>query len=1343
MAPTPTVDFSRRTLFYTTFLFPSPSLFWLVWMSVSPRDPSQRRQPSTSSIASSSAGRGPRASERSHMESAVTKLLVATRQLLDALTNWSTGRITETEVSDVYVRLGNDFNSCVSAFQDLDIPMHELLSVPAQLRNCLERCLADDPSPKNLERYLPEIRNTIVSLLQGLKAKQTLYKSMKEEERRKQATAASQAILEGREGREGREEIVADPEEMQRRAVREGELRAREEARLRALERERAAELERTRERERSSGGGLRRDAVERQASSGDGRWVPPQSLHQNQPRGLPAHPTASPTQPPPSGRSSSSSSSYGTPAAGLSPAINLGSPVNSFASPPQPPPHDSDRPFSTMSSSTSSSEGSQAHSLSRRSIYPSSRNRHGPLPDPPADAFRPARRVPSNSNSPSTSSGGGDRTLSVVGGTDEEHLANGRQSSRSPPPPHLQSSKSYPTTQVTRHSLIDPPMPALPPEQTNPAYSPTTSNPLANASARSSSDESRPVVRHSLTDAPSPQLPSTSTYQPIPALPTVITPSPPMPSSEGKLPSEPSPPSPPPPEPLNLAPSPPPPVASVADQTLSALRKSDTNISRRASQRYSTYQIGKIMDVGGGLGIPGTTGSPGSRKSGSRRGSDIGTLGEAGEINGGPLMGGTSPGRPSRAARAPPMPTIPAGVAGSPLRGGGSVPPSEDQGPESREGEGGDVSFSSSASTSTLRPSTSSHILSQQLTPPGQSDLTLPPTISTTGPPHDEHSEPSTPDAISVFLLHGRECKKVLIPAGPTIPSIRLLFMEKFAYSPGGDEFPSIYVRDPKTEWRYEWEEGEELRDGVQLSLNIEPLDQVKQHIDTQMSSLSRKLEDLIRESVAPLSSQFATLQASNNTIQAASNRMSMSISSGTNATPSKPSLSPNHVSPQADRTWNPPPPTITPQPSSSSPSPSTSTSASTVVPATSSSTTPEPASSFVSPTIVADLRNQFDEVQSLRRELGIMRQIHVDGMNTVKETFSRIRKENQRLRDVATTSLGGGRAFVNAGKVKIDLQSQDVLRKVEDLADVVEELHTDVTEKLIVPKPSLMRSLKKDINEAKDQLEDLVKTTSAAATTWRTTWSQEMENVMAEEKQLSHHLAFTVDIQADFKALKDVFDQIEVYAAHRASTPTPNSSHGHGQSSLRSRGGGIGYRPPSPNGNDNNPQSSLSSVLFEIQGAKVDPTKRLKAIENAQRMRERELAEKGSGNELSNQLSEFVDGRKLKKTGGVEETERVRERKNALALRGGVAMPASPSPSMLSPGLERNFSPSGGGASGLMKREGSGSSETSEKAPGGGESPVVAVAVEVGESGVVSGGVDAGVVVIKQEEEEEEGLA
>lgn len=692
----------------------------------------------------------------------------------------------------------------------------ELLNVPVQLRTCLEKCLADEPSQKNLERYLPEIRTTIVALLQGLKTKQALYKTMKEEERRR--LQASTSIREA--------DVARSAEDQQRRAARENDMRAREDARIRAADRERSSlESERTRERERSGGGGLRRDAVERQASTGDGRWIPPQSQHA--PRGLPAHPTASSSgqaySQSPAGRSSSGSSAHGSPG-GLSPAINLGSPINSFASPQQSfhspqPSQDSERPYSTMSSSTNSSDGSATHSISRRANYPTSRgHRSGPLPDPPADAFRPTRRVPSNQSNPTPNGGG--RSLSVVGGSEEETLANGRQSSRSPPPPVPREARSDAVpANVTRHSLIDPPVPELPVSPPpNRAHSPTPPNAYASTSHPTFSDDMVPraIVRHSLVDPPSPppQFMS-SVFQNMPAPPTLITPSPPLPSAEYTSPTQP------PAEALNLAPPALVASPSAVDQSLSALRSSERNISRRASQRYSTYQIGKIMDVGGGLGIPGTTGP--KRPGGSRRGSDIG-LGDPVEISGGPLMGGTSPSRPSRAPRGvPPLPNLPAGVTGSPLRGGGFVPPSEDRGSELREADEDEANTSwgatsSSASTSTIKPSTSSHALSQQLTPPAK-NASLP-THAVDG---GTESEPFTPDAISVFLLHGRECKKVLIPAGPTIPSVRLLFMEKFNYSAGGDEFPTIYVRDPKTEWRYEWEEGDELRDGVQLSLNIE----------------------------------------------------------------------------------------------------------------------------------------------------------------------------------------------------------------------------------------------------------------------------------------------------------------------------------------------------------------------------------------------------------------------------------------------------------------------------------------------------------------------------------------
>jgi hypothetical protein len=57
------------------------------------------------------------------VESAVTRLLVAIKQLLEALTQWSLLKIDEANVSDVYVRLGNDFNAAVAAFAAFNIDM--------------------------------------------------------------------------------------------------------------------------------------------------------------------------------------------------------------------------------------------------------------------------------------------------------------------------------------------------------------------------------------------------------------------------------------------------------------------------------------------------------------------------------------------------------------------------------------------------------------------------------------------------------------------------------------------------------------------------------------------------------------------------------------------------------------------------------------------------------------------------------------------------------------------------------------------------------------------------------------------------------------------------------------------------------------------------------------------------------------------------------------------------------------------------------------------------------------------------------------------------------------------
>jgi hypothetical protein len=46
---------------------------------------------------------------------------------------------------------------------------------------------------------------------------------------------------------------------------------------------------------------------------------------------------------------------------------------------------------------------------------------------------------------------------------------------------------------------------------------------------------------------------------------------------------------------------------------------------------------------------------------------------------------------------------------------------------------------------------------------------------------------------------------------------------MERFEYDPGKEDFPEVYIRDPRTGVQFELEDMDDLREGTVLSLNIE----------------------------------------------------------------------------------------------------------------------------------------------------------------------------------------------------------------------------------------------------------------------------------------------------------------------------------------------------------------------------------------------------------------------------------------------------------------------------------------------------------------------------------------
>jgi len=164
-------------------------------------------------------------------------------------------------------------------------------------------------------------------------------------------------------------------------------------------------------------------------------------------------------------------------------------------------------------------------------------------------------------------------------------------------------------------------------------------------------------------------------------------------------------------------------------------------------------------------------------------------------------------------------------------------------------------------------------------------------------------------------------------------------------------------------------------------------------------------------------------------------------------------------------------------------------------------------------------------------------------------------------------------------------------------------------------------------------------------------------------EQKFLTHQEELLTDLIEDHKALREVFGHVEKFIALKGT--------GGSQKALRS------YRPPPPAEN----HGGLNTVMMEIRGAAVDPERRLKAIAAAQKQRDRELASRSD--EFQAELSNFVDGKKLKLTGGPEEVERLRQKRNDQTLKamfsstssnsiGEVTSPISPTSASGSAGLK-----------------------------------------------------------------------
>ncbi|CAN3376404.1 hypothetical protein DIURU_004298 [Diutina rugosa] len=106
-------------------------------------------------------------------------------------------------------------------------------------------------------------------------------------------------------------------------------------------------------------------------------------------------------------------------------------------------------------------------------------------------------------------------------------------------------------------------------------------------------------------------------------------------------------------------------------------------------------------------------------------------------------------------------------------------------------------------------------------------------------------------PDSFLFLRIHNRT-KKVPVQFPVSFASLRLLFVEKFAYSPGTESFPEVYLSDPTTGVTYELEESmiDEIKPGSLLMLNeVDPNTSLIKDLLLKVSTLNSRVDGMGRD--------------------------------------------------------------------------------------------------------------------------------------------------------------------------------------------------------------------------------------------------------------------------------------------------------------------------------------------------------------------------------------------------------------------------------------------------------------------------------------------------------------
>ncbi|PNS20033.1 hypothetical protein CAC42_1480 [Sphaceloma murrayae] len=448
--------------------------------------------------------------------------------------------------------------------------------------------------------------------------------------------------------------------------------------------------------------------------------------------------------------------------------------------------------------------------------------------------------------------------------------------------------------------------------------------------------------------------------------------------------------------------------------------------------------------------------------------------------------------------------------------------------------------------------------------------------------------SSPQAGKELTLFLQYKTKVKKFVLSDGAdlTVARLQLAFIEKFAWNThnNGVDLPEIYIQDPVSGVRHELEDLSDIKDRAVLVLNVEALDEVKRHIDDGMGGLKRMIEGL----QSAIGEQQSAIQRVSDRQQEAAKEIA-----GIAAAPARPNL---------------------------------------------------PTSSSKQQLWTKGSVDQLTEVQALRRDLAVVRQTYSSFVQDIDVSMAQIRTKASAVRTktadaaIPKMSSDSGRAYVNNGKKTLQDDSEKIVTAVDDLQDTVEDLRKDVVSRGVRPLARQLETVSKEISGATSKLKKLQEYLKREKPIWTKIWEKELQVVCDDRDLLTMQEELCVDLEDDLDKAAQTFALVE-QATRQQHLDNP-----------KGQGARSTSRTLLPVTGD--PQKAKDGVLGEVKALRPNHETRLEAIERAEKARQKELAER-KGGEFQKELGSFVEEGRLKKSGGVEEVERVRKLREERARR------------------------------------------------------------------------------------------